>query len=90
MHVHSSAVGLDPMSSYAAANERAAAAQRAAEVRKRLLRAAQNAGAGAGPEASFLIGRWLNHTSPPDQPQGQLSPASGYPPAAEGDDSHFA
>ena len=84
MHVHPAAIGLHPIDAYAAGNERTAAAQQAAEVRKRLLKAAQSANAGASPEETLLIGRWL------DQPQREVLPADGYHPAAEGEDSDFA
>jgi hypothetical protein len=89
MHVHSAAMGLNAMVAYAAVNERAAAAQRAAEVRKRLLKAAQATNCDASQEETLLIGRWLN-SSHPDQQQGQGSPAAGYRSAAEGEDSTFA
>jgi hypothetical protein len=89
MHIHPAAIGLHPMSTYAAGSEHAAAAERAAEVRKRLLKAAQSVNADASPEESLLIGRWLD---PPnlDQPQNQVQPASGYRFAVEGKDSNVA
>jgi len=60
MHIHPSAIGLHPINSYAAGNEHAAAAQRAVEVRKRLLKAAQGAPSDATPEEDLLIGQWLD------------------------------
>jgi len=84
MHVHPAAIGLQPIGIYAADNERAAAAQQAAEVRKRLKKASQSANAGASQEETLLIGRWL------DQPQSEVLPVDGYRPAAEGEDSDFA
>jgi len=83
MHVHPAAIGLHPISAYAAGNERTAAAQRAAEVRKRLLKAAQSANVGASPEEALLIGRWLDH------PQREAPPAGGYRAPAESEDSNF-
>jgi hypothetical protein len=61
MHIHSAAIGLQP-GSYAAGNERAAAAQRASETRKRLLKSAQSIGdaATSDPNAALLVGRWLD------------------------------
>jgi hypothetical protein len=70
MHIHPAAMGLHSISTYAAAeNERAAAAKRAAEVRKRLLKAAQTANTNASPEETLLLGRWLN------APLGEALPA---------------
>ena len=89
MHIHSAAMGLHSINTYAAANERSVAAQRAVEVRKRLAEAAQKANGGAGAEEALLIGRWLNPPHP-DQPQSEVSPALGHRPATEGEDSSFA
>ena len=82
-HIHPSAIGLHPINIYAAANERAAAAQRAAEVRKRLLKAAQGAAADASPEETLLIGQWL------DSRPGQVLPGDSYHSASEGKDPGF-
>jgi hypothetical protein len=41
MHIHPAAVGLNSNNTYGLANERAASSQRAAEVRKKLLKAGQ-------------------------------------------------
>jgi hypothetical protein len=83
MHIHAAAIGRDSSNTYAAANQATAAAQRAAEVRKRLLKAAQGADTSASPEESLLISRWLG------QPQNEGSPAGDYRSAAEGEDSDF-
>lgn len=83
MHIHPSAIGLHPINTSAAGNERAAAAQRAVEVRKRLLKAAQSAPAAATPEESILIGQWL------DSRHSQVLPGDQYHSAAQGEDSDF-
>ena len=82
MHIHPSAIGLYPINTYASGNERAAAAERATEVRKRLLKAAQGTGANtnASPEESLLIGQWL------DSRHSQVLPGDEYHAAAEGED----
>ena len=82
MHIHSAAMGLQPTSIYVAGNERAAAAQRAAEVRKRLLKSAQKVDeeAAADPDATLLIGQWL------DSRHSQVLPGDQYHAAAEGED----
>jgi hypothetical protein len=83
MHVHPAAVGLHGINTYALANgERAAAAQRAAKVRKKLLKAAQSDDleVNADPDASLLIGQWL------DSRHSQVLPGDEYHAAAEGKD----
>ncbi|MFZ0337660.1 MAG: hypothetical protein WAL45_06480 [Terracidiphilus sp.] len=82
MHMHPAAIGLQPISSYAAGNERAAAAQRAAETRKRLLRSAQSieGQATTDPDATLLIGQWL------DSRHSQVLAGDEYHAAAEGKD----
>lgn len=84
MHIHPSAIGLHPINTCAAGNERAAAAERASQVRKRLLKASQSAPAGLTPEANLLVGRWL------DSRYSQVLPGAGYQPASEGEDPGFA
>ena len=76
MHIHPSAIGLHPINSYAAGNERAASA----ETRKRLLKAAQSAAAAATPEENLLIGQWL------DSRHSQVLPGDSYHAASEGED----
>ena len=83
MHVHPAAVSLHSINTYALDNERAVAAQRAAEVRKRLLKSAQSidAAAATDPDATLLIGQWL------DSRHSQVLPGEEYYSAAEGKDS---
>ncbi len=64
----------------AAQGERAAAAQRAAEVRKRLLKSLQSIESDADPDATLLIGQWL------DSRHSQVLPGDEYHAAAEGKD----
>jgi hypothetical protein len=84
MHIHLNGVGMQ--SAYGAANnERAAAAERAAEVRKRLLKAGQSteASSDSGDGVSLLIGQWT------DSRHSEVLPAAQYHEAAEGDDPDF-
>jgi hypothetical protein len=85
MHIHPAAVGLYAINAYALANERAAAAQRAAEVRKRLRQSAQSIDgeASTDPDAALLIGQWL------DSRHSQVLPGDEYHAAAEGKDPNL-
>lgn len=78
MHMHPAAIGLQPISSYAAGNERAGAAQRAAETRKRLRESAQSAEVEPDPDATLLVGQWL------DSRHSQVLSGDEYHAAAEG------
>ena len=61
MHIHGSSMTVHSASLSAAAHdERFAAARRAAETRKRLLRHVEDADLGATPEEEVMIGHWIN------------------------------
>ena len=84
MHIHLSGVGMQ--SAYGTANnERTAAAERAAEVRKRLLKARQTteASSDSGDGVTLLIGQWT------DSRHSEVLPPAQYHEAAEGEDSDF-
>ena len=84
MHVHPAAVGLHSINTYAAGNDHsAAAAQRAAEVRKRLLKSAASVDADTDPNATLLVGQWL------DSRHSQVLPQDEYHTAAAGKDPNF-
>ena len=84
MHIHGNSMSIQSASLYAAAQgEKAAAAQRAAEVRKRLLKSAQSIESGADPDATLLIGQWL------DSRHSQVLPQDEYHTAAAGKDPDF-
>ena len=83
MHIHPAAIGLHPINSNAPGNERAAAAERAVEVRKRLLKAAQSDAPNASPEEALLIGQWL------DSRHSQVLPGDEYHSASQGEDPDF-
>ena len=81
MHVHPAAVGLHAINTSSLANERAANA-RAAEVRKKLLKAGQTGDldVNTDPDATLLIGQWL------DSRHSQVLPGDEYHAAAQGKD----
>jgi hypothetical protein len=89
MHIHMGGMGMQ--GAYGAGgSERAAAAERAAETRKKLLKAGQSAGSsGAGSVAdadedvSLMIGQWT------DSRHSEVMPAAQYRNAEEGDDPDF-
>jgi hypothetical protein len=83
MHIHPAAIGQHAINISAAGNERAAAAQRAAEVRKRLLKSAQAIASDTDPDAILLVGQWL------DSRHSQVLPQDEYHAAAAGKDPDF-
>lgn len=84
MHIHGSIPNVQSADFYSiASSERAAEAQRAAETRKRLLKAAQGLAAEAGaetPEATALVGQWM------DARHSQVLTGDEYQAAASGRD----
>jgi hypothetical protein len=61
MHIHGNSMSVQAANFYAASQgERTAAAQRAAEVRKKLLKSATTLDGSASPEETVLIGKWLD------------------------------
>jgi hypothetical protein len=83
MHIHGNSMSVQSASFSAAQGERAAAAQRAAEVRKRLLKSAQSVEPGTDPDATLLVGQWL------DSRHSQVLPEDEYRAAAAGKDPNF-
>ena len=61
MHIHGNSMAVNAANFYSATQEeRAAAAQRAASVRKKLIRSASELEGMAIPEETLLIGQWVN------------------------------
>jgi hypothetical protein len=61
MHIHGSGMAPQMAGLYSTTGvEKAAAQQRAADVRKKLMSSAQQAGAASSPEEAFLIGQWTD------------------------------
>jgi hypothetical protein len=85
MHIRSAAMSTQSINLYGAAqSERAAAAQSAAqranEVRRRLLKSAQSVAVDADPDATLLIGQWLDSRHSQVLLQDGHSAASGKDP----------
>ncbi len=84
MHIHGELMNVQAANFYAASQgERTAAAQRAAEVRRKLLRGATEIDGSTSPEESLLIGQWL------DGRHSQVPSEDEYRPSASGKDPDF-
>ena len=84
MHIYGNSMNINAANFYSVGNgERAAAAQRAAEVRKKLLKSASSLEGEASPEESLLIGQWL------DSRHSQVLSQDEYHTAASGKDPDF-
>jgi hypothetical protein len=84
MHIHGNSMSVSEASLYSAAQgERAAQAQKAADVRKKLLASATAAEGASSPEETLLIGQWL------DGRHSQVQSEEQYRPAAAGRVSEF-
>ena len=60
MHIHAGSMNLTPASHYSAAAEKAAEAQRAAQTRRKLLRAGAEFDDAADRDETFMVGRWMD------------------------------
>ena len=61
MHIHGNSMSVNAANFYSATQEeRAAAAQRAASVRKKLIRSASEIEGAATPEETLMIGQWMD------------------------------
>jgi hypothetical protein len=67
MHIHGNQINLNAVNPYSAAAEKAAAAQRAADVRKKLMKSGASLEGIADPEEAFMVGHWMNSTQGPAQ-----------------------
>jgi hypothetical protein len=77
-------MAVNPADFYSAAqNQKADATQRAAEVRKKLLKGAAEVDAAASPEESLLIGQWM------DARHSQVESEDQYRSSASGRDEDF-
>ena len=84
MHIHGNSMAVNPADFYSAAqNQKADATQRAAEVRKKLLKGAAEVDAAASPEESLLIGQWM------DARHSQVESEDQYRSSASGRDEDF-
>jgi hypothetical protein len=83
MHIHGAINTYTSGLHSAAGAENAAAAQRAADVRKKLAKSAQEIDGTASPEEGYLIGQWL------DSRHNQVLSEDQYHAAASGKDPDF-
>jgi hypothetical protein len=71
MHIHGNSMNVHESSLYAAAGtEKAAAAQRAAETRKKLQMKAQEVDSSSIPDETVMISHWLNPQPGPFETPG--------------------
>jgi hypothetical protein len=82
MHIHGNQMNFNAINPYSAAAEKAAGAQRAADVRKKLMSTGETEGV-SSPEEAFMAGQWMNPRQRPAQDDEE------YHTAAAGRDSDF-
>ncbi|MGA2352179.1 MAG: hypothetical protein ABSF70_17215 [Terracidiphilus sp.] len=84
MHIHGNSMAVNSANLYSAAQgERAAATQRAADVRKKLLKGAAEIEGAASPEETLMIGQWL------DSRHSQVQSEDEYHASVAGKDPDF-
>jgi len=83
MRTHGNQANLNTINPYSAAAEKATAAQRAADVRKKLMKSASGIESGASPEEASMLGKWMNAT------HGEAQVDVEYRTASAGRDSDF-
>jgi hypothetical protein len=84
MHIHGKSMNANPADFYAASQgEKVANAQKAAEIRKKLLKGAAQIEGAATPEETLMISHWL------DGRQSQTESSEEYHAAAAGRDPDF-
>jgi hypothetical protein len=83
MRTHGNQANLNTINPYSAAAEKATAAQRAADVRKKLLKSAGSVDGSASPQEALMVGKWMNPTNTKAQVEVE------YHTASAGRDSDF-
>jgi DNA phosphorothioation-dependent restriction protein DptG len=84
MHIHGSQMNPYSASLYSSAGaEKAAEAQRAADVRKKLMKSASDIEGVPSPDETFLVGQWM------DSRHSQVLSGDEYHAAATGKDPDF-
>ena len=84
MHIHGNSMSVQAANFYSAAQEnRTAASQRAADVRRKLLKSATEIDSSASPEETLMIGQWL------DSRHSQVLTGDENHAAVEGKDPDF-
>ncbi len=83
MHIHGNQLNVNAVNPFSAAADHAAAAQRAADIRKKLVKSASEIEGAASPEESLLIGQWM------DSRHSQVQSEEQYHASASGKDPEF-
>ncbi len=84
MHIHGNSMTVNAANFYSATQEeKAAAAQRAASVRKKLIRSASEIEGAASPEETLMIGQWM------DSRHSQVQSGEQYSDSVSGKDPNF-
>jgi hypothetical protein len=83
MHIHGNQMNLNSINPYSVETDKAIAAQRAAEVRKKLIKSAANIEGPSTPEEDLLISQWM------DSDHSQLQGTGQNQAALSGRDSNF-
>jgi len=84
MHIHGNSMTINAANFYSAGqNQKAAAAERAAQVRKKLLKGAFQIEDAASPEETLLISQWTN------SPHSRMQTQDEYQAGASGRDTDF-
>jgi len=84
MHIHGNSLAVNPANFYSATlEEREAAAQRAASVRKKLMKNASEIDGASSPDEAFMIGQWMDSQHP------QVESEEQYHASAAGKDAEF-
>ncbi|MGA2168379.1 MAG: hypothetical protein ABSG62_09210 [Terracidiphilus sp.] len=83
MRIHGNQMNLNAVNPYSAAAEKAVAAQRAADVRKKLMKSAADIQGTASPEGAFMLGQWM------DSRHSQVESEDQYHACASGKDPDF-
>jgi hypothetical protein len=83
MHIHGNSMSINAASFYSTAQQEKAAAQRAAGVRKRLIKSASEIEGAATPEETLMIGQWM------DSRHSQVQSGEQYNNSVSGKDPDF-
>lgn len=83
MHIHGNSMNINPANFYSAGQNQKAAASRAAEVRKKLLKGAFQIEDGTTPEETLTIRQWTN------SPHSRIETQDEYQAGAAGRDTDF-
>ena len=83
MHIHNNQMNFNGINPYSAAAERATATQKAADVRKKLIKSSNEIEGVSSPDELFMVGQWMG------QQHGQSFTEDEYHAGDSGRDSDF-